>query len=62
MIFEPLPEPCWVELRMPISKRFIARFDPIRGILIVTERGEIQVFDLAEIVQEYKQKQVIPKP
>lgn len=53
------PQPCWVELRMPISKKLIARFDPIRGILEVQERCEKEAFDLAQMVQEHRKQEMI---
>ena len=44
----------WVELRMPVSQRLVAKFDPRRALLQVRVRGEEHTFDLQAIAEKQK--------
>ena len=46
-----LPTPHYVELRYPDGK-LAARYDPVRGILELRQRGATVYFDLAMLANE----------
>lgn len=62
MLDTVFPKPTWVDLRMPITHngetrlKLVAQFDPTRGLLLIVERCEKQVFDLSQIIVEHQSK------
>lgn len=40
----------WIELRDP-DGRFLAKYDPARGLIAIPHRGRLTLFDLTEIAE-----------
>jgi hypothetical protein len=50
------PRPRWI----PVARRgkLLFKFDPLRGLIEIQERGQVDIIDLAEVVAAIEQEKV----